>query len=398
MAAPVILRLGRGAACMLGAIGLGLFALGYRAGRLSVSRGAEALSGAKPLSASEPGGIHAVAKAPATTAADDAGDVLAVRQRLTRLLQAPLTPQAEDELRSSIEALAGLDATAALQLATAASTPRLRELLRNAALRGWAAQDPVAAADWLFSHVRAEERRSAVEMLMSGAAARPQEAMAAASRLLALDPLRASENGETVVSVLSRAGRFEMAGRFAAQGPAEYRAAWLATAYGQWAQYQPAEALSAANRLDDPSVRDAALQGVITGWSTSDPAALTACAQQMPSGELRAAALRDGLRQWVSLDPVAASKWMEQFDPVPDLDTGAAALATASVLVERRPEVAATWAESIVDPELRANTLLDFIRQWSAHDPAGARRYAATSPALRAETRELLLATLSTPP
>jgi hypothetical protein len=67
-------------------------------------------------------------------------------------------------------------------------------------------------------------------------------------------------------------------------------------------------------------------------------------------------------------------------------------------LVSRRPEVAASWAESITDPSLRADTLLDFVRLWAETDPSSARNYAATSPALRPETRELALSSLSPSP
>ena len=86
---------------------------------------------------------------------------------------------------------------------------------------------------------------------------------------------------------------------------------------------------------------------------------------------------------------------MDRLDPNRDLDAGAAAVATTPVIVEKKPDVATSWAESIVDPELRANTLLDVIRLWAERDPAAARSYAVNSPALPPETRTVALASIN---
>lgn len=144
--------------------------------------------------------------------------------------------------------------------------------------------------------------------------------------------------------------------------------------------------------------REEARAALYVGWSQSDPAALVAHASALSAGESRLAALRDGLTQWVHLDPAAASVWMDNHDPAPDLDAGAVAIASTPSVVAKAPEIAASWAESITDPELRANTLLDFIRLWAEHDPAAARRYAATSPLVSPQTRDLAIASLDNPP
>ena len=140
------------------------------------------------------------------------------------------------------------------------------------------------------------------------------------------------------------------------------------------------------------------MQGLVAGWSSSDPAGLVSYAQTLPAGETRLNALRDGLSQWVYRDPKAATEWMDSHDPNPDLDAGAAAVAVLPALVEQKPDIAASWAESITDPELRINTLLDLIRIWGARDPTGARNYVATTSALPADRRELALSSLQPSP
>lgn len=108
--------------------------------------------------------------------------------------------------------------------------------------------------------------------------------------------------------------------------------------------------------------------------------------------------MRAGLTQWVYRDPIAASAWMDQLDPSPDLDMGAAAIAVLPALIQGKPDIAASWAESITDPEMRANTLLDLIRLWAEHDAIGAQRYANTSSVLDPATRALALSTMQPSP
>ena len=310
----------------------------------------------------------------------------------------PQTPETEDDLRACLRELGARENAAALKLAAEATTPRQRELFRNAALHGWATRDPQAAAEWVLAHVRSQERRAAVEAIAAGAVVNPHEAVSAFQRLIAADPLLASDHGNALVSAFARAGQFEIATEFAAAGAAPFRAAWLANVYHAWAVCQPQAALAGLDKIPDATVRREALNGFFAGWGSSDPASLVAYAQKLPVGESRLEALKEGLTQWVYRDSAAASDWMDKFDPGPDLDAGAAAIAVMSALVEKKPDVAASWAESISDPELRAHTLIDLIRLWAEHDATGAYRYANSSPALRPETRALALAILQPQP
>ena len=314
------------------------------------------------------------------------------------LLASPSSPATEQTLLASLRSLAITDPTLALELAQTAPTPRQRDEFIRAALHGWGSRDPLAAARWTLDHVRLGERRLAAETLLAAAIANPGAALQAANLLCASDPLLQSDHGNALVTAFARAGHFNLAAQFAATAPGDFRAHWLSTAFSQWARYQPDTALAAAGNLDDATARTEALQGVVTGWAASDPAALATYAEKLPSSEMRASALRDGLQQWVSLDPVAASAWMDRLDPSRDLDAGAAAVATTPVIVEKKPDVATSWAESIVDPQLRADTLLDLIQLWAARDPEAARSYALNSPALRPETRELALSSLQPDP
>lgn len=370
-----------------------LCAVSFFLGRHTASPGADAPVlevGVTPASLSSASVLDAGALAPERERAP--------ADRLDALQAAATTPASEEAFLTELSSLAATDPERALQRARAAATPRRRELYLRAVLRGWGGADAFMASRWALENVPLGERRAAVEAIVQGSVGNPEDAMRAVSFLCAEDPALAGDHGNTFVAEFAHAGRFDLASRFAAQAPVEYRSWWLATAFGRWAAYQPEAALSSLGMIADPAVREAAAQGLVAGWAAGDPAALVARAQSFPAGEAREAALREGLRQWVSLDPGAASAWMERSEPSPGLDPGAAALATTPALVSHRPEVAASWAESITDPGLRADTLLDFVRLWAETDPSSARNYAATSPAMRPETRELALSSFQRSP
>ncbi len=321
-----------------------------------------------------------------------------VAQAWDAFQRGPCTPASEAAMSDRLKILAATDPALALQLAQAAATPRQRENFRNAVLQGWATRDAEAAAKWTLANVRSEERRVAIEAIAAGAIDRPEEAVRAFAWLMTADPRSVGDHGNALTFAFAHAGQFEIASRFAADGPAEHRAAWLCTVFNQWAVYQPQASLAAVAQIPDPAARGEAMQGIVAGWSSSDPAGLVSYAQTLPAGETRLNALRDGLSQWVYRDPKAATEWMDSHDPNPDLDAGAAAVAVLPALVEQKPDIAASWAESITDPELRINTLLDLIRIWGARDPTGARNYVATTSALPADRRELALSSLQPSP
>lgn len=390
MRAPTI-----GKALLLGASASGCMIVGFALGCHFALRSKAPPTDTTPSVVS----VQPFADRPADTStalqAGGAGEPMAGALAHWRALRAqPLTPDTEARMRAELQALAATDPATALKLAQDSPTARQRELFRNSALQGWAARDPRAAGFWALEHVRYEERRLAVEAVAAGAVARPDDALRVFRDLVAADPVLACDHGNALATALAQAGQFETATEFAKTGPAAHRAVWLSTVFRAWSAFQPEAALTALGHIPDPAAREEARGSLYAGWGSSDPAGLVAYAQTLPAGEHRLAALNDGLTQWVYRDPAAASAWMDKFDPSSDLDAGAAAIAVAPVLVEKKPEVAASWAESITDPELRANTLLDLLRLWAEHDAAGARNYATNSPSLRPETRALALSFL----
>ena len=128
---------------------------------------------------------------------------------------------------------------------------------------------------------------------------------------------------------------------------------------------QPAQASQAAAAIEDPDVRNQALHGIVGGWAEADPAALVQFVMQLPSDAERGSLLSQSLERWVKHDPEAASQWINSHETGPDTDQGAAAVATMDSL---KPDLAISWAVSVVNPKLRSETLVTVLRNWVTVD------------------------------
>jgi hypothetical protein len=295
-------------------------------------------------------------------------------KRWSALRAEPDTPERDRALAVEIETLAHSDPVRALALAQAEPSWRLRDLLRNAALRGWAALAPASAGEWVL-RLRPEERRSAVEAVLEGAAAAPEEAIRLGARLCETDPMSATEYGQMTVAALGRSGNYVAAARFAASQGAS-QGVLLTTAYAQWAERDPDGALGMLRTINDPDLRRSAFEGLTNGWAGADPAGLAEHAQQLALKEDRSAALSLALSRWVERDPIAATTWIKANDPGSDADDGISSVANLSSLVETNPETALQWSDLIMDPQKRTLARQSILARWAARDPIGARHFA----------------------
>ena len=296
-----------------------------------------------------------------------------------RLRAGDSSPSRDRQLAGLIENLARTDPQKALALAAQEGNWRLRDELRDAALRGWASVDPQAAGNSALL-IRVEDRRRAVAAVLDGAASRPDLAVPLALRLCAADPDLAGDHGHSAVAALANAGDFEAAVRFATEVGAEEFPFLLKSAFYQWSRHQPGPALAAAEAIADPVLRHQAMGQAFFGWSQADAQGLAAHALKLPVGDLRAQALAEALPRWIERDPVAATEWMQSHDSGADFDPGAGALAQHPTLLAGQPAKAMEWAGTLSDPRQRADTLRAVFRQWAAKDDSAARRYAEQLP------------------
>jgi hypothetical protein len=308
------------------------------------------------------------------------------------LHELPDTADRDRQFAERVEHLAHTDPSRALALASAEKNWRLRDVLRDAAVKGWASVAPAAAADWVLA-LKPADRRSAVAALFDGASQQPNKALDVASRLIAASPASSSEYGHLAIDALGRAGAFqtatELATRLAGNDPT-----LLTTAYQQWGERNPDAALSAFQTLTDPTARRSALQGMVDGWAAVDPEQLAQRSVQLPSDD-RSVALSAALSHWAERDPVAATTWIEAHDPGESADDGIVAVSQQSSLAESSPETALQWTALIVDPHKRITAQQSVLARWSAWAPDAARQYAESL--LNPDDRAAALAVLPPP-
>lgn len=314
---------------------------------------------------------------------------------LQSLWEQPRTPERDREIAAALEILARRDPKKAMALAMAQQNWPLREMLLNAALKGWATVAPDDAASYVLT-VAEDQRGFAATAVLSALSHDAPAAIRLASRFCAEDPAHAAEYGHNLINSLTEIGDFAAAQSFAlSQGTPEQRQSWINSTFYRWAQHQPAQALAAARQIDDQMLRSEASGGVISGWAFAEPSSLADYAARLPSGTDRAQMLNQALPEWVRRDPVSALKWMEHFEPSADFDAASAAIANLSPLLNQRPQEALSWGSSIVDANLRAETLRSVVDQWAQRDSAAARSYVEQAQDLQGSDRAMLLQQLA---
>jgi hypothetical protein len=213
----------------------------------------------------------------------------------------------------AVEALAGSDPLGALTLALAESDPQLRNDLLNAALRRWARSDPEAAAHWLQEHptIPADLALAAV---FDEASLLPERAIALAQSLSRARPAQARDYGYAVIFALNRVAEFEKAADYAVADSSRSRSDLIIAAYHDWGRRQPEGALVSAIHLPEASIRETAIQSVLSGWSRDDPEGLADAALNFPDGIEKNSALTKAVRAWIIKDPEKARDWILSHD------------------------------------------------------------------------------------
>jgi len=258
----------------------------------------------------------------------------------------------------------------AIAQARAQGDAALRERLLFAVVQAWAELDPRAAVNWALRQDEAA-RFAHLEAAWNGAIVQPQTALQIVRELIAENPETGAAFGTALIGALSGSGKFAAAIQLANDAPADARAGWLQNIFTRWGASRPMEGLQTLDTLE-PSVRDAAFAALTEGWAAGDPSGLAAHAMSLPTGPRRELALNTALANWSLQDPAAMGEWLNAIPASTELDRAVAQLITRTDSVNRSPEVAMTWIETIDDPDLRRQSLRHVMRQWIESDATAA--------------------------
>lgn len=108
--------------------------------------------------------------------------------------------------------------------------------------------------------------------------------------------------------------------------------------------------------------------------------------------------LKQIIIRWALQDPAALASWPGLDTLPPEIrDQAASHIVLQGDAINRSPEVAAAWAETITDPGLRRAAMTAAIREWSREDPKAARDFATRSTTIEPAHLETLLETARGP-
>ena len=303
------------------------------------------------------------------------------------------SPARNAELAAQLEQLAKTDPARALRFAKTEANRVLRTQLLLATVRGWASKAPDDAAHWVLQ-ADPDFRETAWPTLFAAAvASNPDAAVRTGGVLLGEQTPEILGIGNHLIDALTAAGDFEMATRFAEQGPSTERSGWLGEAYAKWATMQPNESAQAARGLADPADRLSALRGVIGGWSDADPAGAVEFATKLPADFDSGAVAGQALLRWTKTDLASATEWINTHEIGAAMDSAIVAVAGNDHV---EPKVAASWAENILDPTARSEALTNVLRRWSTSDIESAQHYADATRDLTPDDRKEVMQLFAT--
>lgn len=266
-----------------------------------------------------------------------------------------------------------------LEMASAESSRAHRLKWVSVVLERWAAEAPDGAIQWTVNRFPRDPdaRDAAFEAVVRGVArtGNVDAAETLLSRLNSAFPEGAATRRWHFVTALGEGGAYDRAGDFSIRAEGDDRGDLLQVAFETWANARPDEAAMAARAIGDAPTRAQAWQAVVSRLAGSDPEKLTKMAIRMNGGPERRVALAHALPQWILKAPASASAWLEQQSPSAELDSGTAAIAGFAPLARQRPDVAMGWAESIVNAQLREQTMAGVLEIWMQVDPAAAQTY-----------------------
>jgi hypothetical protein len=225
----------------------------------------------------------------------------------------------------------------------------------------------------------------------------PQWDLATGEKLIAEDPTDKNGQAGNFLLSLCAAGQFQLALKFANEAPSDLKSGWLKAVFTRWTQSHPQDALNALAYIQDDAECSSLFQTIASTWAVTDPSALANYAASLPDGDDKTCALNQVVDNWSTQDPKAFAVWLDTSPSGVNMDQAIADMVTKTDSANRTPQVAMEWVESINDPALRYNSLVQVLNQWNQNDSAAAQNYLASVQWLSDSQRQGILTKLQTP-
>lgn len=276
--------------------------------------------------------------------------------------------------------LAHFDPAAAIEFAT--KHPNLHGHLDLVAelFSEWLDEGELSARAWLEGIPSGELRIQVVPVLVAHLASiQPEEALTLAGELPgydgALDPLRSFGRWDHGDEIEGRVREKAYAGIFS-----------------EWAGSDPVTAAARATALEDPLLRNLAMQEVAAKWIRKDSVAAIAWMNRLPAGQVRNSALQGLMQEWTAQEPQAAASFLVVLEESPERNEWFRLLGETWGSAE--PETALAWATQLPDETERNQVVQTVLAKVAESSGRQAANYALTLPAgtARTQSMELVLA------
>lgn len=146
-------------------------------------------------------------------------------------------------------------------------------------------------------------------------------------------------------------------------------------------QTQPEAAAARLTQIDDPEVLKTAVPEVAQEWAQDDPQAALAFVNKFTDNtELYSEAMAEVVEEWAEREPYEAGKYLNEQPSTPVMDRSVAEYSREVAQVD--PEAAMSFAVSVYDEKLRADTIHRVARDWKRLDSQAYQAWVDANPEL----------------
>lgn len=302
----------------------------------------------------------------------EAGELGEVVQELTAM---PRTAGWGDAVEPFLARWGSVDPRGALAFAASQGgegTQPLPPEATEAILRGWAAESPALAWQWVRQHGGSDPGNWLQAVAGAVALRNPEEAFRLANQLE-----DSAQRMGCLRAIITERMEHERPQRLAElietrlRGP--MRDEMLRELVGRWARQDPAAAAVFAERQRG-ALYQQLVPAAVTTWAERSPREAADWARELAPGLTRSVAVAKAIAGWLRAGELgAAASWLNDQPPHEDWDSSIEELARATI--ERDPEAALAWALAIQDRHRRETSALIVAESWMQRDPVAAQQY-----------------------
>ncbi|CAA6679864.1 MULTISPECIES: hypothetical protein [unclassified Lentimonas] len=245
------------------------------------------------------------------------------------------------------------------------------------ALSSWASLDPASARAWVdASENPARYQRG---LLVGWSESNPLQALQYLSGLEGESNLMDRWTAPQIArNLISERGVMAL-DDLAAMPATRNRRELLERLADELGESNPAAAAVRLSAIKDPEVLRAAVPELAQEWAQQDPqAALEFVSGYKENTELYARAMAEVIEEWAERDPYEAGEYLNEQPASPELDRSVAEYSREVARVD--PDAAMSFAVSVNDTKLRADTIRRVARDWKRAAPEAYAAWAADNP------------------